>query len=299
MEFVRKRVKPPRRRFVIKGGILFRKAVSETIDGPVLQAVIPDSLTEETMGDMHGSKFAGHPSERKMVAKLRIYAAWPTMGKEVAELVKRCVICAYVNRKAKHTPYEEGDMVYMKVPEKERTKSQPRWVGPLLVKQRKSSPHGGPGTTYVCQKPNGTTCERNYEQLKKVRAPREKVFEAKTTKKDQDVLDLVSILPVIMAAGFANPNLPVSASTRSHRQNEKKRAKKRARRNEQIETELVQDDKVQGQVEVHESLKEVEGEQDQEETVKVQTENERTRDQDRDNQAEEEVEEEQAEGGTD
>jgi hypothetical protein len=67
-------------------------------------------------------------------------------------------------------------MVYMKVPKKERTKIQSRWAGPLEVKQQKSSPHGGPGTTYVCQKPNGTTCERNYEQLKKVRAPTEKVL---------------------------------------------------------------------------------------------------------------------------
>jgi hypothetical protein len=30
------------------------------------------------------------------------------------------------NRKAKHTPYEEGDIVYMKVPKKERTKLQPK-----------------------------------------------------------------------------------------------------------------------------------------------------------------------------
>jgi hypothetical protein len=82
MEFVRKRVKPPHqfreswfrsnfRRFVVKGGILYRKAVSEAINGPVLQAVIPDSLINETMEDMHGSKFAGHPSERKMMAKLK------------------------------------------------------------------------------------------------------------------------------------------------------------------------------------------------------------------------------------
>jgi hypothetical protein len=104
----------------------------------------------------------------------------------------------------------------MKVPEKERTKRQPKWAGPLEVKQQKSSPHGGPGATYECQKPNRTTCERNYEQLKKIRAPAERVLEAKTTKKHHDVLDLESILPVIMAAGFANPNLSVSAGTCSH-----------------------------------------------------------------------------------
>jgi hypothetical protein len=68
-------------------------------------------------------------------------------------------------RKAKHTPYEEGDMIYMKVSKKERTKLQPKWAGPLEVKQQKGSPHRGPGTIYVCPKPNGSTCERNYEQL--------------------------------------------------------------------------------------------------------------------------------------
>jgi hypothetical protein len=90
--------------------------------------------------------------------------------------------------------------------------------------------------------------------------------------------------------------LLVLAATTETRRNERRNEREK---NEQIETKLVQDDKVQGQVEVHESLKEVESEQDQEETVQVQTENEITRDQDRDNQAEEEVEEEQAEGGTD
>jgi hypothetical protein len=134
--------------------------------------------------------------------------------------------------------------------------------------------------------------QKKQEQLKKVKEPTEKVLEAKTTKKDQNVLDLVSILPVIMVAGLANPNLLVSAGTCSHHQNP-------ARRNKQIETELVQDNKFQGQVEVHASLEEVEGKQDQEEAVQVQTEKEITRDQDKDNQAEEEVEVEQAEGGTD
>jgi hypothetical protein len=45
------------------------------------------------MEDMHGSKFAGHPSERKMVAKLKRYAVWPNMGVDVAEFVTRCAIC--------------------------------------------------------------------------------------------------------------------------------------------------------------------------------------------------------------
>jgi hypothetical protein len=103
-ELVKKGVRPPRRyreawfranfrRLVIKGGILYRKALSETINSQVLQAVIPDSLVGETMEDMHESKFAGHPSKRKMVAKLKRYAIWPNMGVDVAEFVTRCAIC--------------------------------------------------------------------------------------------------------------------------------------------------------------------------------------------------------------
>jgi hypothetical protein len=41
------------------------------------------------------------------------------------------------NRKAKHVPYEEGDMVYTRVPKKERTKREPKWEGPLRVTRRK------------------------------------------------------------------------------------------------------------------------------------------------------------------
>jgi hypothetical protein len=78
---------------VVKGDILYRKAVSETINSQVLQAVITDSLVNETMEEMHGSKFAGHPSERKIVAKLKRYVVWPNKGADVAEFVTRCAIC--------------------------------------------------------------------------------------------------------------------------------------------------------------------------------------------------------------
>ena len=104
MQLVKRRVKPPKHfkekwylanfyRFLIKGNILYRTAVSEAIDSPVLQAVIPDSLVKEVMEDMHGSKFAGHPCAKTMTSKLKRYAAWPNMGRDISDFVTNCVIC--------------------------------------------------------------------------------------------------------------------------------------------------------------------------------------------------------------
>jgi hypothetical protein len=95
------------------------------------------------------------------------------------------------NRKAGHVPYKEGDMVYTRVPRKESTKIEPQWAEPLQVTRRRSSPHGEPGTTYVCKKPDGSLCERNFEQLKKVKAPIEKALEAATAKEDQSIQSCV------------------------------------------------------------------------------------------------------------
>jgi hypothetical protein len=104
MQLVKRRVSPPNhfkekwyrsnfKRFLIKGGILYCTAVSEAINCPVLQAVIPDSLVKEVMEDMHGSKFAGHPCEKTMTSKLKRYATWPKMGTDVSNFVTKCVIC--------------------------------------------------------------------------------------------------------------------------------------------------------------------------------------------------------------
>jgi hypothetical protein len=104
MGLVKRRVQPPKHftekwyltnfyRFAVKGGILYRRAVSPAINSPLLQAVITDSLVKEVMGDMHGSKFAGHPCARTMSEKLKRYAAWPNMVSDISDFVDKCIIC--------------------------------------------------------------------------------------------------------------------------------------------------------------------------------------------------------------
>ena len=76
MGLVRHRLRPPRHftekwyltnffRFAVKGGILYRNAVSEAIDGPVLQAVIPDSLVKEVMGIYMAPSLQGMHARRQ------------------------------------------------------------------------------------------------------------------------------------------------------------------------------------------------------------------------------------------
>ena len=74
----------------------------------------------------------------------------------------------YYNRRTKHVPFEPGDRVWERV--EVRGKLDPKWAGPISVKSRRPSSSGGPGTTYDCERPDGSTCRRNYEQLKRVNA---------------------------------------------------------------------------------------------------------------------------------
>ena len=78
---------------VIKDGILYRRSYSELVNSNVLQAVIPDSMIPEVLSDLHGSKWAGHPSTGKILLKALRYAVWPSMPRDVKELVQNCKIC--------------------------------------------------------------------------------------------------------------------------------------------------------------------------------------------------------------
>ena len=452
--FVRQCKAPPRnfpekwfktnfKRLVLKNNVLYRKSYSPTVHAPVLQAIIPTTLVEEVMQDMHGSTFAGHPSFRKMQQKLERHVIWPTLAKDIEQFVKTCVICdklrqpvpgnktplqpivaenifdhvicdllklplapggfqyvlvfkdvfsgytslyklrtkvsqgvtkcledyvcrygiprrltsdnggefcseimeavckvlgikkgtsvayrpesqgtverqnrtlikdltkrlqqygkswvdhlAYAewsfnttpfsktdmspyfiffgreppvpsfsgieevgirerslrdyvqkmkervktihdkardriaekqakeeekyNRKAKHDPLEEGELVYESVPKKYRHKLQPKWSGPLKVTKRRSSPSGEPGTTYVCQRLDGTSCNRNYEQLKRVNARYEEAMAVPLTKSTDKFLieeESLNLLMVLTAKqDLANPDMPIARRTRS------------------------------------------------------------------------------------
>ena len=73
------------------------------------------------------------------------------------------------NKKVKHTPLVPGDDVYEEIPEGLRTKIQPKWDNLMKVVRRRIGPKGGSGTTYECRRNDGSSCERNYEQLKRSR----------------------------------------------------------------------------------------------------------------------------------
>ena len=74
------------------------------------------------------------------------------------------------NKNVKHTPLEQGELVYYKEIPKNRTKLDPKWVGPVEVAQRHTNAKGMPGTTYTLRFKDGATISRNYEQLKRVMA---------------------------------------------------------------------------------------------------------------------------------
>ena len=120
------------------------------------------------------------------------------------------------NKKVKHHPYKEGDHVYYKQIPKNRTKIDPRWLGPVRVTHRHPSAQGQPGTTYTLQMQGGETLRRNYEQLKPVRAD----FSAPMAREDLPAPRAPSIpYPMILSSdeGDAHTSwdLPVAARTRS------------------------------------------------------------------------------------
>ena len=80
----------------MRDGILYRKSYSEAVHAPVLQAVIPASMVQEVLADLHGSEWAGHPGAKKMQLKVQRYAIWPTMSRDIRDAVQNCQVCDQV-----------------------------------------------------------------------------------------------------------------------------------------------------------------------------------------------------------
>ncbi|KAL0344331.1 UNVERIFIED_CONTAM: Transposon Ty3-G Gag-Pol polyprotein [Sesamum angustifolium] len=59
-----------------------------------------EELRTEIMHEAHYAPYAMHPGSTKMYRDLRLYYWWPTMKKDVAEFVARCLTCQQV--KAEH-----------------------------------------------------------------------------------------------------------------------------------------------------------------------------------------------------
>ena len=76
----------------MRKGILYRKSYAETIHAQVFQAVIPHSMRYDVMSDLHGDYMAGHPCPEKMLLKLKRYAIWPSINKDVTKFVENCKV---------------------------------------------------------------------------------------------------------------------------------------------------------------------------------------------------------------
>ena len=101
------------------------------------------------------------------------------------------------DRRVKHNPFEPGDKVWERV--EVRHKLDPKWSGPITIRSRRASPRGGLGNTYNCERSDGTTCRRNYEQLKRVNARFEENMQKPLEKppqkpKSRSSLDILAIV---------------------------------------------------------------------------------------------------------
>ena len=77
----------------VKNDILYRRSFSVMVNGDILQAIIPDSMIQEVLEDLHGSAWSGHPSVEKMLLQVQRYATWPSLPRDVKDLVQNCKVC--------------------------------------------------------------------------------------------------------------------------------------------------------------------------------------------------------------
>ena len=82
-------------------GVLYRRSYAESVHAQIMQAVIPHSMKHEVLSDLHGDYMAGHPCAEKMLLKVKRYAIWPTINRDIAKFVEQCEIC---DQERDHTP---------------------------------------------------------------------------------------------------------------------------------------------------------------------------------------------------
>ena len=77
---------------------------------------IPDveELRKQIMNEAHTSSYVMHPGSTKMYQNLKLFYWWPTMKKDVAEFVVKCLTCQQV--KAEHQA-PAGKLQSLKIPE--------------------------------------------------------------------------------------------------------------------------------------------------------------------------------------
>jgi hypothetical protein len=95
-----------RQSLCVRDGLLYRQFVKP--DGNVLyyQAVIPYALRRRYLGEIHGSKIAGHLGFMKSYHRLVQVAYWPQMARDLTLFIKTCAKCNGVRKEmhARHSP---------------------------------------------------------------------------------------------------------------------------------------------------------------------------------------------------
>ena len=77
----------------VQKGVLYKRAYCQSTHSQILQAIIPEPLTNEILKNLHGNPMAGHPCAEKMLLKVKRYAIWPTIHKDIQLYVQNCKIC--------------------------------------------------------------------------------------------------------------------------------------------------------------------------------------------------------------
>ncbi|KAL0458159.1 UNVERIFIED_CONTAM: Transposon Ty3-I Gag-Pol polyprotein [Sesamum latifolium] len=72
-----------------------------------------EELRTEIMHEAHYAPYAMHPGSTKMYRDLRPYYWWPTMKKDVAEFVAKCLTCQQVKADTKHQLWEKITMDFV------------------------------------------------------------------------------------------------------------------------------------------------------------------------------------------
>ena len=91
------------RSLMVRDGILYN--TFKDGDERVAQMVIPRSMVPEILRRAHGDYRSGHPGTKRMRGRLERFCVWPSMQRDVDEMVQTCYECqAYRPRSIKEVP---------------------------------------------------------------------------------------------------------------------------------------------------------------------------------------------------
>ena len=87
----------------LRQGILYKKWVPSNIkDKSISQYVVPQTLRQEILPQLHNHKTSGHLGVRRTLCKVREKFYWPGYKQDMTRWVSKCKVCS--NHKAGHMP---------------------------------------------------------------------------------------------------------------------------------------------------------------------------------------------------